>query len=1114
MDPELFEQCAADLVRLEGLLIVPIRGGSDAGMDAALSDTEGEAFPLVITTAKDVIGNFTRSLKSYVLHGGKRRKAAIATNQALSATRQRNIRDRAGELGFTLVALVEQAGMADLLYRSPRWCRDLLSLAGDPPALSALPVSSRPLVASAVVARVSEVEWLANGIGDQLLFGQPGSGKTHLLRQFVRNGLGLFVVSEDLGRIAGALRETRVSCLLVDDAHLNPAFLPRLDHLREELGADFRIIATSWLSGSSEVVSALQIGSDNARELPPLTRDEMVGVVAACGIEGPRRLVREIVDQSEGKPGLAATLCHLIMRGDARSVVFGDALVDYVSRSLAAPAGRHALQLLAGLSFGGEAGLGIETAAGILELSLADAQLELATLAAGGVIEETVGFPRNNPALVVRPDALRFALIRDVAFGQPGYPWRLFIEAIDRPDQSLTTLVAAKLRGADIPTEVLQQLASISGDEGLQAFAYLGENQSRWVLETAPDKVLAVSAPALQNAPNLAIPLLLDRAVGDERLPHSTPEHPIRLLSDWVRASPPGSRDVLSRRLVLARETASWLATGGNPAVGGRAFSISLDPSFERNEVDPGAGMTMSFIWGPLDAREIESLGSVWEVVTQAHGEHGVDWPSTIEALQRWAHPRTLSNQAIGDEVTAALAAGAREMIADLIPLAEGHPGVLTRLRALADDVDLKTNVDIPAEFAILFPEEDYAQGSEAMLERQRLAAESLAAELASQSAAEVVRRLVSHENEAAVARIAWPRLTPTVAKHLAAAVRSPIEWMSELLDAGGPPDVIAPLIQRVLRERARGWGAILAKMMSLDPFMLVGSEAALMFLDSDSEYVAAAIEILNASPFGPQMVETLALRGEIPLWTLALLLTRGSQATRTAAAVGEWLADPKGSVRGELIHEWRMALLKAPEEAYWIGEILSADEELALAWLKGRVRDDRFTAWYLSEHEATIKAVQALGRESRSELIATMPVTVMFGELVAGLVSGNAELLKVLLARDDAQSVHLAPLRGHPPQEWPELVRAASGAGYTPAQIGGAAFDGSMSWSGNESEMWRAWEREFSGYLEHDDDTVRAAASAATQYARERREMALAEERDEAVRGISRSLRYRARRG
>ena len=43
-DPELFEECAGDLLRTVHPTLVPIRGGDDAGMDGAIADAGGLPF--------------------------------------------------------------------------------------------------------------------------------------------------------------------------------------------------------------------------------------------------------------------------------------------------------------------------------------------------------------------------------------------------------------------------------------------------------------------------------------------------------------------------------------------------------------------------------------------------------------------------------------------------------------------------------------------------------------------------------------------------------------------------------------------------------------------------------------------------------------------------------------------------------------------------------------------------------------------------------------------------------------------------------------------------------------------------------------------------------------
>ena len=220
LDPKVFEDCAAELLRDEWPTLVPIQGGSDSGMDGAVADGEGEAFPLVTTTSEDVIGNLTHNLNTYKAEGRKRRKAIFATSVRLTPRREQNLKDRAGELGFILVQVYSQPAIANRLYRSPRWCRELLGLSGDPAPLSVVPRTDRPLLEQPLVGREEDLKWLEGVEQDGLLVGQPGVGKTFLLHRFALGGRGLFAVSEDRGDLAGAVREQRPEVVIVDDAQV------------------------------------------------------------------------------------------------------------------------------------------------------------------------------------------------------------------------------------------------------------------------------------------------------------------------------------------------------------------------------------------------------------------------------------------------------------------------------------------------------------------------------------------------------------------------------------------------------------------------------------------------------------------------------------------------------------------------------------------------------------------------------------------------------------------------------------------------------------------------------------------------------------------------------
>jgi len=84
LDGDRFEHCVTDLLRAYEPGLAPIRGGADEGMDSAIPDHEGPAYPLAVTTQHDVIGNLTRNLKQYIHKGGVRRKVQLATSQTLS----------------------------------------------------------------------------------------------------------------------------------------------------------------------------------------------------------------------------------------------------------------------------------------------------------------------------------------------------------------------------------------------------------------------------------------------------------------------------------------------------------------------------------------------------------------------------------------------------------------------------------------------------------------------------------------------------------------------------------------------------------------------------------------------------------------------------------------------------------------------------------------------------------------------------------------------------------------------------------------------------------------------------------------------------------------------
>lgn len=1094
LDAELFERCACDLLRAFYPTLVPIRGGSDMGMDGAIADGKESPFPLVCTTAKDVSRNLKQSLGSYLEEGGTRRCVVVATSQELTAKRRKNLEQVAQGLGFTLIQIHTKAAIADLLYRNPQWCKELLNLTGNPPPLSVQPVSNRPSLSQTLVGREDDIAWLRDTAGDLLLIGQPGSGKTSSLQQLAKEGQGLFVISDDLGQIAEGIRKQQPKALMIDDAHLRCNLIRKLCHLRTEVGANFRILTDCWPGQEDEVARSLGLPKVTIRHLDLLTRDQVVKVIKGTGITGPNALIQELVDQADGKPGLAVTLCYLCLQGDVRDVALGDALCRDIQTTFEPLVGREATTILAAFAVGGEYGMPLSVVARHLGLKDLHVRDVVTKLAAGGVLEV------NKVTLAVRPAALRHALVRDVFFqGAASLEIQGLIQQAPNLADVTLTLLGARSRGAKVPETLLRDLLENSNsDKAWEWYAALGSEETGWVLEQHPEKLMIIARYALQQAPKKVIPLLLTKAVGDDRQLHSNLDHPLRLIEDWVHEAWPGREKAVGRRTVLLEATLVWLNGGGDISVGLKAFPIVMSPAFADTESDPGSGNTITIRRGYVTSEELAQIQALWSRILDCLRAKGVSsWAPIQEIVQEWAHPHGMGKP-LPEEFVAQMEAFAGCMLQDVAEVARDRPGILGWAREMAKSLGVKVEITLDPEFEVLFParEDDAWEESH---KRQADAVKALAKAWATKEPKERVDRLILFEKEARLSGRTWPRWTSFLCQEIASLTDEPIVWSEAFFSAGAPSDFVQPFLERAASLNASGLENLLEKCLGNPGFR---SSAVFTVLKMPSPPAQLLQNVLaNLEGLG-QGIKHLCWNNEIPEDRVTLLLRHQDRAAAAAAAAGEWQAQPEGTVRASLQADWRAAVVRCLDDEYSLGKMFKADPALGFDWLVARIKEKSNVFW---RHEGNIvqEAVEVLDGSQRRLLLLQIPKDFWHGELITKKIVGeDLELYRYLLGNNHLKHLHLEPLVGYPEGIWIEKAKVALEAGYSPEDVVAATFGSSWGWSGEESDMWAGWVQRFERLCSHDDPRIKRVGKAGSDRAQADQERALSEERKEAIYG------------
>jgi len=1076
IDPDLFEKFAIELIRPDFPTAVLVAGGSDGGVDGWVHSPDQPPIPVVTTTAEDVLRNLRRNLSTCKEQWPEYANTAIVvTSMSLTATRQMNLTKAARNMGFRLV-LFEEASVAAALYRMPKWRIQLLGIPGDPPALSQVPPGRSLPLEIEPVGRESDLQWLIKTSGDRLLTGQPGAGKTFLLSRYAKACDAFFVTSDDAGKIADAVRELQPKALIIDDAHAYPTLLETVRRTRQQIEADFDIVACTWSSFEGPAIQELGAITSNVRELSLLTREEIAEVIRRLGVEGPDRLVAHILDQASGRVGLAASLTMRLLAGDWDDVVSGDSLIRYATTSLQQHVNIQLLPVFATFGLGGASGVDREEVANFLKHSLLDLAAVTATIGSTGFLAVAQDWSGKH-TVRVEPQVLREAAVRKAFFDTSvPLPIEPFLATVGDTCEAASTLVGARMQGALVPPSLIESLLErCSSRHPWVRFAALGNREACWVLGKRPRLVLEEPWPFLAHVPGPAIEKLLDSAMGDDRPLNSTPGHGLRRIQDWLKAGNPG-HDAVDRRKTVNEAALRWGAGDSTRVpVAQQAALLSLDPEFKASNLDLISEEKLTLRWGLLPQGDLEAIFELWSGTVAFLRRSGIaDWNHLLEHLRRWIF---LGNSQSAPEATyEAVRASIQMMIDDSSSMARGHPAVLRAITEVAA-VRQFTFPGIDDElFMTLYPLEE-RPGDEREFRQHSLAVTRLARLLVKGTPLEAIEKLERCVSERRLVERVHPDFFDFFFWEAARLAKDPFAWLDGIAESDLPPTALRPFLHAAHSYGPDQWCTKVGQLINDERWTTVVAEVVLTYEDVPVALLNQAISVLSPDP---DTVEILCRRGQVPIANLKRILSSQHREIAAAAASGEWSCDPGQSVRPELLNEWFKAARMIPPSHYAVGAILQRYPSLARGWLVEQAVAIARDATHPTVEKAAVLALQLIGVPAWPEILPAFGDTYHLHDLVRLAIGQDLRRYRALLRRPDLRDFHLAPLVGPPDDRWLRMVAAALEVGYTADRIVAATLGELPSWMGRESDHWAAWLTSLPAYsgddphLRHVVDTLR----------------------------------------
>lgn len=1097
LDGNLFERCAQDLLGDAFPNLAPVVGGSDSGMDGAFGTADG-AFPLVCTVQEDVIGNFRDNIQTYLAKKQGPKRVVIATSQSLTTAKRRNLEEEAVKLGVTIVNIHDAAYFADRLYRHASWRLQLLGITGDPPALSAFPRVGRFVRPELLVGREQDLEWLQQTQGDLLLVGHPGSGKTYLHQHLAAQGLCLFGVDPSRHRLAESIREQQPSIVVVDDGHIQISLIEDLMHLRAELGANFRIHANCWPLHKVNVQRLMRLSINRVRTLEPLRRQEILDLVKKSGISGPDWLLHTLIQQSDGKPGLAVALIESCKTEDISRIWSGEAAAEQLVGNLQLVRREEDRCILAAFAVGGDIGMSFRDVSETLQVPEIKLKQITADLGSGGLIEEV-----GDDRLQVRPPAIRPVLVRDVFYrGASALSINTLLERSRSTAATAAVLLSAQQRGANIDRALLEAYAQTANNDDIwEHFAWIDEQCALTILGSYPEQVCNAATGLLHYSPGRTLDALLDADELTLVQQAGAVEHPRRRIGEWLFPFDMEPHVTVERRLALIAVLEERVRQG---KVGkGESFTWALaeifQPAFDIARLSPGNNRQIQSIRGVASHAILTEIVALWP---RARGlfPHVSNSAAHIffARLEDWCLPQRLSFHApLSEQTYDLIRQNGRQMLTDILEMPHCNRAWRTRAATISRWAELDLNVTVDQTFDAGFADRDHSQSWEEEEKKRVDELQEVASSLIKRPLDEVLNYLDDIRAEASEFGYRNPNgHLWIIYHHLSKICKDPWGWFDALVTRKSPSEFVAPFIDRMSNDDLSQYDAALHRLLELPEYQRLAIVRVLRLSNVNQSLISSALTLLD----DPELVEHLRPRdSSIPVEVMTRILKHTNPRVRGAGAMGEWQREPAGTVRHDLEAEWRIAIRDVEPNHYALKEIFEQDSVLAFEWLQAQLRANR----HMSEHDQAFHAAcKAISREQRAQLLRLFTCKNYSDECFDLVVGEEINLFAEWLKHHTDEYLRLRPLDCNVGPRWEQMAIQALDSGVSPEELSDHCTSNHWFGFGPLSQRFLELIPAYEALASHADPRLRPAGQRGVAWIRANAERELQRERREEIYG------------